>query len=205
MNNCISLSWEIPKLHHLCTTYFPYTESSPTRSVNLWRGPVMEAIWPFPATSCAPLPRAGPVQLSELTAHILGITSEKLRQAHQATRQLQFAVRTSSISCLLPPPKSIVSHALKKKNPLNKNTRRMRMLPDLHPLHWPRHVLCHLKHCNDSISKLIHNTPSLWHHSQLLIELLIPSASTNPSSHPSWSLCGVELRLWSAVQPCVRG
>ncbi len=60
----------------------------------------MEAIRLFPATRRVPLLQDGAVQLSDLTADILGITPEKRRQAHQATRELQFAVRTSSISCL---------------------------------------------------------------------------------------------------------
>ena len=145
------------------------------------------------------------MQLSDLTADILGITPEKLRQAHQAARQLQFAVRTSSISCLLPPPKSVSCELRSiRKNTLKKTARWMPALPDLTPLHWPRHMLYHLKHCNDSISKQIHKPSSLWHQSQLLIELLMPSASTDPSNHPSWSLCCVELRLCSAVQLCVR-
>lgn len=71
----------------------------------------MEAIGLFPATSCVQLLQVGPVQLSDLTADILGITPEKPRRAHQATRQLPFAVRTSSISCLLHQPKSTIVYA----------------------------------------------------------------------------------------------
>lgn len=68
----------------------------------------MEAIRLLPATNCVPLMQVGLVQHCYLTADILGITPEKLRQAHQATQQLHFAVRTSLISCnILPQPRSV--------------------------------------------------------------------------------------------------
>ncbi|KAM3619052.1 uncharacterized protein V6R79_002287 [Siganus canaliculatus] len=56
--------------------------------------PHQMSVGAFPAASL-------PGSVQAFTADILGITPEKVRRAHQAPQQLQFTVRTSSISCLL--------------------------------------------------------------------------------------------------------
>lgn len=122
------------------------------------------------------------------------------------SKELQFAVRTSSISGLLYFSQWTVGYASKyKRHPNNDNKPWRVKVPDLLPPYWPCYVFYLFKCC--SILRLIHRRPTVSAAWVTAIDWATYTVSihqsTNPSTH-SWPLLAVELRSYtSAVQPRV--